>query len=287
LKLLFRTRASSVSTDWLNHALKIGISYTIVSGESAPMSALVPSSPPYVNSPSFEGPTVAQDDGQSQGLAPSELQNRERLSGGNIALMAKRAVDVTGALVGLIFLTPVILVIALIIRLEGRGPILFRQLRRGYRGRLFRVIKFRTMSVDAEQRLTTLEESNESAGGVLFKLRNDPRVTGLGQFLRRYSLDELPQLINVLCGEMSLVGPRPLQLRDSDKLLALDPKAYARRLDVMPGLTGPWQVGGRSEVDYQRMIELDIEYVENWTIGRDLRIIAKTFFVVLLQRGAY
>jgi lipopolysaccharide/colanic/teichoic acid biosynthesis glycosyltransferase len=269
------------------HALKIGMSYTIVSGESAPMSALVPSSPPYANSPSFDGSSVAQDDGQSQALAPSELRSRERLSGGNIPLLAKRAVDLTGALVGLTLLTPVILVIALIIRLEGRGPILFRQLRRGYRGRLFRVIKFRTMSVDAEQRLTTLEESNESAGGVLFKLRNDPRVTRLGQFLRRYSLDELPQLINVLCGEMSLVGPRPLQLRDSDKLLALDPKAYSRRLEVMPGLTGPWQVGGRSEVDYQRMIELDIEYVENWSIGRDLRIIAKTFFVVLLQQGAY
>ena len=251
------------------------------------MSALVPSSPPYANFPSFDGSTGAQDDGQSQALTPPQLQSRVRLGGVNIPLLAKRAVDLTGALVGLTLLTPVILVIALIIRLEGRGPILFRQLRRGYRGRLFRVIKFRTMSVDAEQRLTTLEESNESAGGVLFKLRNDPRVTRLGQFLRRYSLDELPQLINVLCGEMSLVGPRPLQLRDSDKLLALDPKAYARRLEVMPGLTGPWQVGGRSEVDYQRMIELDIEYVENWSIGWDLRIIAKTFFVVLLQRGAY
>jgi lipopolysaccharide/colanic/teichoic acid biosynthesis glycosyltransferase len=286
LKSLFRTRASSVFNRWLDYALKIGISHTIVPGESAPMSALVPSSPPYGNSPAFDGSTVAQDDVQSQALAPSKL-HRVWLSGVNVPLLVKRAVDLTGALVGLTLLTPVILVIALIIRLEGRGPILFRQLRRGYRGRLFRVIKFRTMSVDAEQRLTTLEESNESAGGVLFKLRNDPRVTRLGQFLRRYSLDELPQLINVLCGEMSLVGPRPLQLRDSDKLLALNPKAYAQRLEVMPGLTGPWQVGGRSEVDYQRMIELDIEYVENWTIGRDLRIIAKTFFVVLLQRGAY
>ena len=107
----------------------------------------------------------------------------------------------------------------------------------------------------------------------------------LGPILRRYSLDELPQLINVLCGEMSLVGPRPLQLRDSDKLLALKPKAYVRRLEVMPGLTGPWQVGGRSEVDYEQMIELDVDYVENWSIGRDLRIIAKTFFVVLLYRA--
>ena len=143
------------------------------------------------------------------------------------------------------------------------------------------------MTTDAEQRLGELEESNESAGGVLFKLRNDPRVTRLGHFLRRYSLDELPQLLNVLWGEMSLVGPRPLQLRDSEKLLDCDPEAYARRLEVMPGVTGPWQVGGRSEVDYQRMLELDLDYAENWSIGRDLAIIGKTFFVVLMRRGAY
>jgi lipopolysaccharide/colanic/teichoic acid biosynthesis glycosyltransferase len=267
--------------------LKIGLFYQIFFGESAPMSALVPSSPPQVNSPSFDGSPFVHDDGQLQSSVPPQLQSREYIGGASVPLLAKRVVDLIGALVGLTLLTPVILLIALLIRLEGRGPILFRQLRRGYRGRLFRVIKFRTMSVDAEQRLVALEESNESAGGVLFKLRHDPRVTRLGQFLRRYSLDELPQLINILCGEMSLVGPRPLQLRDSDKLMVLDPRAYARRLEVMPGLTGPWQVGGRSEVDYQRMVELDVHYAENWSIGRDLWIIGKTFFVVLLRRGAY
>ncbi len=151
---------------------------------------------------------------------------------------------------GLILLAPVILFIAVLIRVENRGPVFFRQLRRGHRGRLFRMIKFRTMTADAEQRLVELEDSNESGGGVLFKLRNDPRVTRLGRFLRRHSLDELPQLINVVCGDMSLVGPRPLQLRDSEKLLERDPEAYGRRLEVMPGITGPWQVGGRSEVDY-------------------------------------
>jgi lipopolysaccharide/colanic/teichoic acid biosynthesis glycosyltransferase len=267
--------------------LKIGLFYQIFFGESAPMSALVPSSSPQVNSPSFDGSPFVHDDGQSQRSVPPQLQNREYIGGASVPLIAKRVVDLIGALVGLTLLTPVILLIALLIRLEGHGPILFRQLRRGYRGRLFRVIKFRTMSIDAEQRLVALEESNESAGGVLFKLRHDPRVTRLGQFLRRYSLDELPQLINILCGEMSLVGPRPLQLRDSDKLMALDPRAYARRLEVMPGLTGPWQVGGRSEVDYQRMVEFDVDYAENWSIGRDLWIIGKTFFVVLLRRGAY
>jgi lipopolysaccharide/colanic/teichoic acid biosynthesis glycosyltransferase len=251
------------------------------------MSALVPSSTPHLKSSSIDGLALVQHEGQPEEPIPAQLRSWGWLADASPPVLAKRAVDLAGAIVGLILLTPVILIIVLLIRLEGPGPVLFRQLRRGYRGRLFRVIKFRTMCIDAEQRLGTLEESNESAGGVLFKLRRDPRVTRLGRFLRNYSLDELPQLINVLCGEMSLVGPRPLQLRDSEKLAALDAMAYARRLEAMPGLTGPWQVGGRSEVNYERMIELDIDYVENWSIGLDLKIIAKTFFVVLLRRGAY
>jgi lipopolysaccharide/colanic/teichoic acid biosynthesis glycosyltransferase len=195
--------------------------------------------------------------------------------------------DLVGALLGLLFLAPVMLAIALLIRLESPGPVLFRQLRRGYRGRYFWVLKFRTMVVDAEQRLTDLEKKNESAGGVLFKLRDDPRVTPLGRFLRRSSLDELPQLINVLRGEMSLVGPRPLQLRDSDKLRSLDFEGYVDRLRVMPGLTGPWQVGGRSDVDYSHMVKLDVDYVKNWSLSKDLWIIFRTFLVVLGRRGAY
>jgi lipopolysaccharide/colanic/teichoic acid biosynthesis glycosyltransferase len=195
--------------------------------------------------------------------------------------------DVAGALVGLLLLAPVILAVALLIRLKSPGPILFRQLRRGYQGRLFWVLKFRTMEVDAEQRLKDLEKKNESAGGVLFKLRDDPRITPLGRFLRRSSLDELPQLINVLRGEMSLVGPRPLQLRDSERLQTLDPEGYACRLRAMPGITGPWQVGGRSEVDYTHMVKLDREYVQSWSLGWDLRIICQTFVVVLVGRGAY
>ena len=199
----------------------------------------------------------------------------------------KRSMDLAGALVGLLLLAPVILALSLLIRLDSPGPVLFRQLRRGYRGRLFWVLKFRTMVVDAEQRLHDLEEDNESAGGVLFKLRDDPRVTPLGRFLRRSSLDELPQLINVLRGEMSLVGPRPLQLRDSDKLQALDYAGYARRLQVMPGLTGPWQVGGRSEIDYTNMVKLDVAYAQSWSLIGDLQIILRTFVVVLVGRGAY
>jgi lipopolysaccharide/colanic/teichoic acid biosynthesis glycosyltransferase len=200
--------------------------------------------------------------------------------------LIKRAIDLTGALVGLVVLSPVMLAIALLIRRDSPGPVLFRQWRRGRGGRPFRMLKFRTMVVDAERRLGGLESCNESAGGVLFKLRDDPRVTRLGRSLRRSSLDELPQLINVLKGEMSLVGPRPLQLRDSERLRAVDPHGYTRRLQVLPGLTGPWQVGGRSDLDYDQMVRLDRGYVSNPSLRRDLWILGKTVLVVLLRRGA-
>jgi lipopolysaccharide/colanic/teichoic acid biosynthesis glycosyltransferase len=248
------------------------------------MSTLTPSSTSTLDRATFDNAAMAQDDVR---LHPSLPMRTEWLSDYSPRFLIKRFVDLAGALVGLTLLTPVMLVIALLIRLDSRGPVLFRQLRRGHRGRLFRMLKFRTMTVDAEQQLDSLEHSNESAGGVLFKLRDDPRITRVGSFLRRYSLDELPQLINVLWGEMSLVGPRPLQLRDSDRLLAINPDAYARRLQVLPGLTGLWQVGGRSEVDYEGMLALDLEYVQHWSLSRDLWIICKTFLVVLISRGAY
>jgi lipopolysaccharide/colanic/teichoic acid biosynthesis glycosyltransferase len=248
------------------------------------MSALMPSSTTALNSTTSENMAIAPDEVRLQ--ARLGLQS-DWINADGLRFRVKRAVDLAGALVGLIFLAPVMLLIAVAIRLDSPGPVLFRQLRRGHRGRLFRVLKFRTMIVDAERQLPSLEDRNESAGGVLFKLRKDPRVTGLGGILRRYSLDELPQLINVFWGDMSLVGPRPLQLRDSERLWASNSEAYTCRLQVMPGLTGPWQVGGRSEVDYGRLIELDLDYVENWSLGGDLSIICKTFAVVLLRQGAY
>ena len=248
------------------------------------MSALTPSSTTSFKPTSFDSGATAPDE---IGLQPPFALQTELAGAVGLRIVIKRTVDLAGASLALILLTPVMLLIALLIRLDSRGPVLFRQLRRGYRGRLIRVLKFRTMVLDAEQQLSNLEESNESAGGVLFKLRNDPRVTKLGRFLRQHSLDELPQLINVFWGEMSLVGPRPLQLRDSERLAVLDPESYLRRLQVMPGLTGPWQVGGRSELAYERMVELDLDYVENWSLGQDLWIIFKTFLVVLLRRGAY
>jgi lipopolysaccharide/colanic/teichoic acid biosynthesis glycosyltransferase len=192
-----------------------------------------------------------------------------------------------GASVGLLLLSPVMVAISLLIRLNSPGPVLFRQMRCGYRRRPFRMLKFRTMVVGAEYLLGNLEKRNESPGGVLFKLRDDPRVTRLGRFLRRSSLDELPQLINILRGEMSLVGPRPLQLRDCERLALVDPHGYTRRHHALPGLTGPWQVAGRSHLDYEEMVRLDVDYVEKRSLVRDLGIIIKTVLAVLLRRGAY
>jgi exopolysaccharide biosynthesis polyprenyl glycosylphosphotransferase len=248
------------------------------------MSSLTPASLSPLNQASIDSTTISESETHLQSLP---LRTEEWISIDGLRSFVKRSVDLVGASLGLLFLSPIMLFVALLIRFDSPGPVLFRQLRRGYRGRMFPVLKFRTMTVDAEQQLGALEMSNESAGGVLFKLRNDPRVTRVGSILRRYSLDELPQLINVLRGEMSLVGPRPLQLRDSDLLLNLNPEAYSRRLQVVPGLSGPWQISGRSELSYEDMVELDLDYVQNWSLGRDLWIICKTFLVVLHRRGAY
>jgi lipopolysaccharide/colanic/teichoic acid biosynthesis glycosyltransferase len=228
---------------------------------------------------------IPQQD-ELQLTAPIAMPNQWAALAESFRTSVKRGIDFSGALVGLLLLMPVMLGVAVLIRLDSPGPIFFRQLRRGYRGRLFWVLKFRTMVVDAEKKLDELEQKNESAGGVLFKMRNDPRVTPLGRFLRKSSLDELPQLINILRGEMSVVGPRPLQLRDSEMLQSLDAEGYRRRLQVMPGLTGPWQVGGRSGVDYAKMVELDVQYANTWSILGDLGIIARTFVAVIVGRGA-
>ncbi len=203
-----------------------------------------------------------------------------------LPLLAKRVIDLVGAIAGLILLAPFMVGIALLVRLSSPGPALFCQRRMGRNGQSFCFYKFRTMYRDAEARLAELESRNESAGGVLFKIRDDPRVTPLGRFLRRTSLDELPQLFNILFGQMSLVGPRPLQLRDDERLRELDPIARAYRLAVTPGLTGAWQVGGRSDEDCIGMVRLDLDYVQNWSFGRDLVILCQTVPAVLSGRGA-
>jgi len=194
---------------------------------------------------------------------------------------AKRLFDVAIAIVALLATLPVIAVVAVANRLKSRGPIFFRQIRVGRDGQLFEIIKLRTMVVDAEARKAELMDQNES-DGALFKIRNDPRVTPIGRYLRKFSLDELPQFWNVLRGEMSVVGPRPA-LPDE---VAKWPADAHERLRVLPGITGMWQVSGRSDTSFDEYKRLDMYYVDNWSLLHDLNIVAKTFGAVASSRGA-
>ena len=232
-------------------------------------------------------PTLELDVASPKVSAPVTRVAIPTAPGLSVSRFAKRVLDVTGALAGLVLLSPLMLVIAALIRLESPGPVIFRQQRMGRGGKSFWFLKFRSMVRDAENRLAHLEAQNEASCKVLFKMKDDPRITPLGRFLRRSSLDELPQLYNILKGEMSLVGPRPLQLRDSDLLREHDPVAYAHRLSVPPGLTGAWQVGGRSRTDGFGMLRLDLEYVDNWSLALDLSILSRTLKVVVRADGAY
>ncbi|RKR89391.1 Undecaprenyl-phosphate galactose phosphotransferase WbaP/exopolysaccharide biosynthesis polyprenyl glycosylphosphotransferase [Micromonospora pisi] len=197
------------------------------------------------------------------------------------ALLAKNLLDRVAAGLGLLMLSPLFIAIALAIRISDPGPVFFRQPRVGHEGRTFRVWKFRTMYVDAEDRLAGLVDQNET-DGMLFKIKEDPRVFPVGRFLRASSLDELPQLINVLKGEMSLVGPRPLPADDGDFL-----GDVRRRLLVRPGMTGLWQVSGRSDLSWDEAVRLDLYYVDNWSLAYDLSILWRTIGVVLARKGAY
>lgn len=196
--------------------------------------------------------------------------------------VAKELFDRASAGLAVLLLSPLMLAIGIAIRLTSRGPALFRQTRIGKNGESFTVLKFRSMYVDAEQRLNELRAVNEN-DGVLFKIRDDPRITRLGKLLRRYSLDELPQLFNVLAGQMSLVGPRPP--------LPSEVEQYAgdvnRRLVVKPGLTGLWQVSGRSDLSWEESVRIDLRYVENWSLALDAMILWRTAFAVLRSQGAY
>jgi exopolysaccharide biosynthesis polyprenyl glycosylphosphotransferase len=194
----------------------------------------------------------------------------------------KRMFDIVVATALLLLLSPLLLLISLAVKLTSRGPIFYSSLRPGMGGAPFGCLKFRTMHTDAELRQAELEERNE-ASGAIFKIRNDPRLTSVGRVLRRFSLDEMPQLVNVLRGEMSLVGPRPLPLRDYDRL---DPW-HKKRYLVLPGMTGLWQVSGRSDVDFDELVRLDFLYLERWSILLDLAILLRTVPAVLGRRGAY
>jgi exopolysaccharide biosynthesis polyprenyl glycosylphosphotransferase len=194
----------------------------------------------------------------------------------------KRTFDIVGATLLLVVLSPLLLTIMLAVRLSSRGPVVFRSMRRGIGQRPFACLKFRTMHTDAEHSQPDLEELNE-ASGALFKIREDPRLTAVGRLLRRFSLDELPQLVNVLRGEMSLVGPRPLPERD----YAMLEEWHRKRYLVLPGVTGLWQVSGRSELDFDDLVHLDFIYLESWSLALDLTILLKTIPAVLTRRGAY
>lgn len=196
--------------------------------------------------------------------------------------VVKGAIDRSVACAALLVLLPVFALLALAVRLSGPGPVFYRQERTGLDGRPFRMIKFRSMVVDAEHRLEELREANVS-DGLLFKIQRDPRVTPVGRWLRRLSLDELPQLCNVLGGSMSLVGPRPPLPTE----VARYDSSVRRRLLVKPGLTGLWQISGRSDLSWEESVRLDLRYVENWSLALDLSILRRTFSAVLHSRGAY
>ncbi|WP_243058729.1 sugar transferase [Nocardioides sp. SR21] len=199
------------------------------------------------------------------------------------ARVIKELMERTAAGVMLLLLLPVLLGVAIAVRRDSPGPAIFRQRRIGRDGRDFTMYKFRTMRTDADARLAELAELNESEGGVLFKVRQDPRITRLGGMLRKYSVDEVPQLVNVLLGDMALVGPRPA-LADEVARYEHDPR---RRLAVKPGLTGLWQVSGRSDLSWEDTVRLDVHYVDNWSLGLDLRILCRTVGTVIRHEGAY
>jgi exopolysaccharide biosynthesis polyprenyl glycosylphosphotransferase len=195
----------------------------------------------------------------------------------------KRAIDIAGSIGLLMLLSPLLIAIAILVKLSSRGPVFYRQTRVTKWGRLFEMYKFRSMAADADQRAKDLLAQNEMAGGVTFKMKRDPRITRIGRLLRRGSIDELPQLWNVLRGEMSLVGPRPPLPSEVAKYSL----AERRRLDVTPGITCIWQVSGRSEIPFERQVELDVAYIESQSLRGDLAILLKTIPAVLMGRGAY
>ncbi|MEK6279126.1 MAG: sugar transferase [Acidobacteriota bacterium] len=194
----------------------------------------------------------------------------------------KRLVDIAVAMILLVLLFPFLAIVALAIRFDSKGPVFFIQERVGFNKRRFRMIKFRTMCVDAEARMAELEHLNEKTGPI-FKINNDPRTTRLGKWLRKASIDELPQLVNVLLGDMSIVGPRPLSVRDASRMEVVWQK---RRFSVKPGLTCLWQVSGRSNLSFEQWMELDLEYIDRWSLGLDGMILLRTIPAILLARGA-
>jgi exopolysaccharide biosynthesis polyprenyl glycosylphosphotransferase len=195
---------------------------------------------------------------------------------------AKRLIDLTVATILLMASAPLLALAAIAVKLDSRGPIFFIQERVGFNKRRFRMIKFRTMTLDAEERMKEIEHLNEKSGPI-FKIRNDPRITRVGRWLRKTSIDELPQLVNVLLGHMSIVGPRPLSVRDATRM---EEAWQKRRFSVKPGLTCLWQVSGRSNLSFEQWMQLDLEYIDHWSLGLDASILLRTIPAIVLARGA-
>jgi exopolysaccharide biosynthesis polyprenyl glycosylphosphotransferase len=196
---------------------------------------------------------------------------------------AKRLMDLSASVVLLCISAPVLALAAIAIKLDSSGPIFFIQERVGFNKRRFRMIKFRTMSTDAEDRMKDIEHLNEKQGTPVFKIKHDPRITRVGRWLRKMSIDELPQLVNVLLGDMSIVGPRPLSVRDATRMEELWQK---RRFSVKPGLTCLWQVSGRSNLSFEQWMQLDLEYIDHWSLKLDASILLRTIPAIVLARGA-
>lgn len=192
--------------------------------------------------------------------------------------------DIVVSILGIIAACPVLLVTAAAIKLDSPGPVIFKQVRVGKNGRHFHMYKFRSMYTDAEEKKRDLLEQNEMTGGVMFKIKDDPRITRVGKFIRKTSIDELPQLFNVLQGRMSLVGTRPPTLDEVGKYR----RSQWRRISIKPGITGMWQVSGRNDItDFEQVVELDLKYIDNWSLLLDLKILFCTVHVLFERKGTY
>ncbi len=218
----------------------------------------------------------------SVGTYPVVTYHRVCLDSSSIAI--KRIVDIIGSLFGIILFSPIMLITAIAIKLDSKGPVIFKQKRAGINGSIFEMYKFRSMCVDAEELKAKLQEQNEVKDGLMFKIKDDPRITKVGRFIRKTSIDELPQFFNVLFGNMSLVGTRPPTLDEVEKY----ERTHWRRMSIKPGITGMWQVSGRSQItDFEKIVELDTEYIDNWSIWLDFKIMLKTVTSLLQRKGAY
>jgi exopolysaccharide biosynthesis polyprenyl glycosylphosphotransferase len=220
--------------------------------------------------------------GRVEEFARSRTAHQGRAGASVYCRRLKRALDAVGSLSGLVLLSPLFLVLAILVRLDSRGPIFFKQVRVGKAGREFQFYKFRSMVQDAEAMKTKLMHLNELEGPV-FKISDDPRITSIGRFLRRTSLDELPQLFNVLKGDMSLVGPRPPLPAE----VANYESWQRQKLSVLPGITCLWQISGRNHIGFTEWMRLDIEYIRRQSFGLDMKILLRTLPAVLLRKGAY